>query len=121
VWRSRDVPSWALLIGTSLMGAVAVVTPDVLGRVGGMVAAIMCAVSWSFRRFTLHLREGIDSIGYLPMQVSIDQDDDGNVTALVTRMNGEPVVVSIPPTVAEQGREAVAHYLLHELEQDDDA
>jgi hypothetical protein len=59
-------------------------------------------------------------MGALPQRVTIQENEDGTVTAFVSRVNGEPVLVTIPETVTEQGRDAIAHYLMHELDIGDD-
>lgn len=115
-----DLRSWAFLVGTGVMCGAAVATPDALGRAGAVIAAVCLAVAWTSRRSMLALHAVTEHMGLLPQTITFQGNDDGTVTALISRVNGEPVIVTIPETVAEQGRDAVAHYLMHELDIGDD-
>lgn len=53
--------------------------------------------------------------GRVPAKILFEQNADESVTAFVTMMSGEPVVVKIPAEVASRGRQAVQLWLLDEL------
>lgn len=101
------------------MSAAAVASPTPFGRAGAVLAAVFFGITWAHRRMTLVLRSITEQMGLLPHTITFDQNDDGTVTAFVSRLNGEPIIVRIPEQVAEQGHDAVAHYLMHELNVDD--
>jgi hypothetical protein len=72
---------------------------------------------WVFRAITIcvvvaitylaterrHTRRQLAWLGRLPRHATLQQDGDGNWTALVTRQSGEPLVLRVPDEVVDAG------------------